>query len=999
MLAGVNAAKRVFVGRERELRLLDRLVTGTSTRGGAAVVRGEAGVGKTALLEQVAAAAPGRVLRVRGVESETELPFVAVADLLLPLRETFDQLPEVQRKALEVSLALQPGPAAGPLAVCAGTLGVLAAAGEREPLLVLVDDFQWVDPSSQQILLFVARRLSAERVVLLLAVREQPGTQPATWHLTTLELAGLSGPECRALVARLHVEVPPGVLGWIVEQTGGNPLAVVETVHANAPERLRGGGVDLAGLVLGPTLRRVWSDVLDDLPESTRVALFVLAASRSSALSDLGPALSDLGPALVELGVSLADLVPAERRGLLRVASRAVELRSPLLRSVVLDRTPLATRLSAYQALARHADAHLRPWYLAASATGPDDAVAGGLVAAAVAAREGSGYRTSARTWFRAAELTVEPHQRAERLLAAAHDAQLAGAADLARAWCTDALELRSDPCFAADVELVRGRAHTALGRSLRAVDDLVRAADGVLDRDPPRAARLYAEATMPCRLAGRISDALALARRSEAAEISGAARSLPRSLPRSLQSLTALTHTLVLAGHVVEARHHLVRTEQATRTAEPPTAAFPTIVSPTIVSPTIVSPTIDSLWDLQSTAALGQLRVWLEEYDTARTLFGDVIETAHRAGVPSILALALGGRSELDWWAGHWASAYADATEALRWAEELDQVAWICYALTALGRLDAARGEIALCRERQDQARHHSCSYGIDSMPVYVSGVLGLAALGAGDLDAAVEHLDQAQIAAQHCGLCSTTVVPFAGDLVEAHIRAGNADRATEELIRLDEQATATSLIYPAAAAARCHGLLAEDADVAAHCFATATALHQRCSMPFEQARTLLCEGETLRRLRRPAAARPPLRHAFTIFDGLGARPWAARAKAELAATGARLTPNRDQERSDLDILTPQELHIARIIADGHNNAEAAAALYISRKTVEAHLTRIYRKLNIRSRTELAHLFAQWPGGPPADRSAPHRPAPRRSRSGRPVQPGQVSRYGRPEM
>lgn len=930
MIVAFGAPRHPFVGRERERRLLGGLVGGTPTGGGTAVIRGEAGIGKTALLKEIAAASPVHVLWVRGVESEAVLPFAAVSDLLVPLRGVFDHLPQVQREALEVSLALSSGTAVSPLAVCAAALGVLAAAGEQQPLLVLIDDFQWVDPSSQQVLLFVARRLSSERVIMLLTVRDQPGDETAELTLPTLHLAGLSVQECHALIATLRVEVSSGVLEKIVEQTGGNPLAVIETVRAAPPEGLRGCGADFAGPSLGPSLQRIWSDVIDDLPEPTRVALFVLAASQSSTQGGLGPVLEGLG-------VSLADLVPAERNGLLRVSPHAVELRHPLLRPVILECTPLSTRLVAYQALAQHAEGDLRAWYLAASVTGPDDTVADSLVVAAVAARERSGYHTSARTWGRAAELTIEPHRRAERLLAAANDAQLAGELDLARAWCEDALALRADPCFAADVELVRGRSHTWLGNPLRAVDDFVRAGEAVLDRDSQRAARLYAEAVLPCAMAGRVSDSLALARRGEAAEVSGGAR--------SLLSVTTTAVSLVLAGHTTEARHHLTLGEQLAKTADP-------------------------LWDLQNITLLGQSRVWLEEHHIARTLFGGVIDVARRASTPSVLALALGGRGELDWWTGRWAAAYADVTEALHWAEELGQVISVSYALSALGRLDAARGEVALCRQRQDQALHHIGPYGIDSMGVHISSVLGFAALGASELDTAVQHLDQAWGVAQDTGLGATNVVPFAGDLVEAHIRAGNTGRACEALAWLDERVTATGLVYPAAAAARCRGLLADNLDLATRHFAEAIALHQRCPMPFEHARTLLCEAETLRRLRRPAAARPLLRQALTVFDGLGARPWAARAEIELAATGARPTPGRDNGRPGLDVLTPQEFQIARTVAEGLNNSETAAALFISRKTVEAHLTRVYRKLGVRSRTELARLLAHTPPGvvPPSD-------------------------------
>jgi len=245
-----------LVGRVRERRLLDGLIESVEGGGGAVVIVGEAGVGKTALLMHFADAASKRglrVIRARGEESEAVLAFAVLADLLLPLREEFAGLPQTQYQALEACLALSSGPAAGPLAACAGALGVLASATDEQPLAVLVDDFQWVDPESRQILLFAARRLATERIVMILAVRDQPGPQPPELSLPALRIGGLSVTECAELARGLSVDISPTALQSLVEHTGGNPLAVLQNLAGAADGR---GTFEPGRLTLGGVLKR-----------------------------------------------------------------------------------------------------------------------------------------------------------------------------------------------------------------------------------------------------------------------------------------------------------------------------------------------------------------------------------------------------------------------------------------------------------------------------------------------------------------------------------------------------------------------------------------------------------------------------------------------------------------------------------------------------------------------------------------------------------------------
>jgi DNA-binding CsgD family transcriptional regulator len=307
--------------------------------------------------------------------------------------------------------------------------------------------------------------------------------------------------------------------------------------------------------------------------------------------------------------------------------------------------------------------------------------------------------------------------------------------------------------------------------------------------------------------------------------------------------------------------------------------------------------------------------------------------------------------------WTGQWASAQADATEALRWAEELGQRTSAGSALVCLARIHAARGERATCEDIVVRSRTRCGQYGIDVTETYHTAVLGLAAVTHGDHLAAIDHLEATHERATRQGLSNPVVIPYAADLAEAHLHTGNRRRATEILDDLERKADQTGLAWPAAAAARCRGMLATSRDEANVAFDAAAAAHRRLPLPFEHARMLLCRGEVLRRLHHPSAARQPLGQALGIFQNLGAQPWATRASTELAAAGQR--PTAAPTRDALDQLTAQELQIARAIANGLSTAEAAATLFLSRKTVEAHLTRVYRKLGIRSRAGIARALA----------------------------------------
>lgn len=907
------APEEPFVGRARERRLLNALAGSAATGGASGVVLGEPGIGKTALLREVASSTSHRVCWIRGVESEAVLPYAAAADLLTPFRSVFGSLPAAQRQALEIVLTLADGPPPSTLAACAGALGVLAAAGDEQPLVVLVDDLQSIDAESRQLMIFVARRLATEHVVMLFAARDVPGAPCSIGDLPTLRLAGMDASECALLVQRRGLTVPPTVLDSLVRATGGNPLAVLETIA-----RMRwpavAGEPDVA---VGPSAQRAWHRVLQGLPAATRNALFVVAVSDARRSPPL-PAILD------RMHLGLDDLVPAEEQGLVHVARDRVTLRHPLLRRVLIDSTPLAVRLPAYRALADLACLDLRAWYLSHAAVGPDREVADQLAEAARDVRRRSGYSAALRLSKRAAELTSDEWKRAERLLTAAADAQLAGDARAAADWCEEGLKLRTDPPFVASATLLRGRALTWIGQPGHAYEAMTRAAVDTRAQDPLLAAELFAGAITPAMMIGDVDAAAGAA---EACEAECAAGVAP-----SFRMLVMIAQSHLVRGAIGEGKARLNAAEA-------------------------MLGDVDLAADQQVVAYLAQCRSWAEDFAAARPLVNAAIDAARRRGAPAVLALALAVRSELDHWTGRWSAAYADACESLQWAEELGQASVSGYSLAMLARIEAARGNRHLCEARIDQSRRSVGPHGITWMQLPEQAILGFAALTDDELETAVEHLESAWEFAHAHGIGHPGISPFVPDLIEARLLCGHEQRARDLLGWLEERARSTGLSLPRAAAARCRGMLASDVEEAVTEFGAARRAHKQHLMPFELARTLLCEGKVLRRWRRPASARSALRDALGLFERLGARPWADRAAAELAATGIR-SVSAKTKRAQIDALTPQELQIARMVAAGLNNAEAAAAMFLSRKTVETHLTRVYRKLEIRSRTDLTRLL-----------------------------------------
>lgn len=910
----------MLLGRESERRRLDAVIDQARSGNSAVlVIRGEPGVGKTALLRyatEQAATFRFATLNVRGIESESELPFVNLADLVRPIREVLAVIPPTQAAVLAGALALGPSIPADRFAACAATLSVLAAAAERSPLLVVVDDVQWLDASSAEALLFAARRLSAEGIAMLFALREGEPMALDLADLPSLQLGGLDEAASVHLLISSQPAVSPRVAVSLHQLVNGNPLALVE-IPALLTEAER-SGIDALPepLPAGPHLEHAFLRRVSALAKPSRRALLVAAASESTDAVILRRALE-------HLELSAHALEPAESAGLIAIEGMEFRFRHPLIRSAVYQAADPVARREAHRALAAALDAEQvadrRAWHLAAAATAPDESIASALEDAAVRSQGRSGYGSAARALIRSAALSPSSFERARRLLAAANASQLAGRPDDGLHLLDEAITYRPPERMRFEIEHLRAMIEIWVSSPMAAHDRLLIEAERAQHDNPAAAAMLLAEATLPCFMAAELRLSLQTARR---------ARALADQVgpPASLLVDSAFAEAMILCGMAVEAapllddclRRAVVGDAETARQAQ--NVPFALVV--------------------------------VERYAEARALVAGVVAAARVASAIGILPYGLTVLSELDFRSGNLSAAYATGTESLRLASETGQKSASSYSLVTLARVEAAQGRDDDCRAHSRDATDLARVHGLRSIFNYAGAVLGLLELGRGRPAEAVVHLEQTAKGFLEGGPSDPNLIQWQPDYIESLARVGRTDEAIRALETLEGDAERTDRAWARATAARCRGLISQDAE---H-FRRALKLHEASPSPFEVARTKLCYGETLRRQRQRVEARQVLRDALDTFERLGAEPWALRAQNELAATGEKA---RKRDVSSIRKLTPQELQIGLVVAQGATNREAAAQLFLSPKTVEAHLSSAYRKLGARSRTELARIFA----------------------------------------
>jgi DNA-binding CsgD family transcriptional regulator len=872
------------------------------------VVRGEAGVGKTALLEYaVQEAADLRVARAVGVESEMELAFAASHQLCRPMLDRLDRLPDPQRAALATAFGLEAGPPPDRFLVGLAVLSLLSEAAAERPLMCVVDDAQWLDRASAQVLAFAARRLHAESVLLVFATREPA---PDFHGLPELVVGGLREADARALLESVvHSPLDRRVTERIVAETRGNPLALLELPRELSPAQLA-GGFGLPEVLPAPDriedsfLRRI-----EQLPEPTRMLLVVAAADPTGDAVLVWRAAGRLG-----LGAEAAKA--AESAGLLEIGGQ-VRFRHPLVRSAVYRAASRDDRLRAHRTLAEVTDPQVDPdrraWHRAQAAAGPDEDVAAELERCAGRAQARGGLAAAAAFLERSAELTVDPARGADRSLAAAQAKYLAGAPDAAHALLAAAEAGPPDALLRARIGLLRGQLAFGSGHSADASALLLQTAQRLERLDPRLARETYLDALAAGIFVGRLAGEAGLP------EIARAAREAPAApQPRAPDLLLDGLAVLITDGY-----------EAGTPAARQAVSAFrgPGLaVEDAMRWSFVATHSAHDLWDDEGWEALSAQHLQL----------------ARDVGALGLLPIAIAQRVGMHLHAGEFAAAAAlvEESEAISEATGADLPPYSALALAAWQGHEAEATRLIRATLNRVTARGEGMGL---SLTLYASAVLHN---GFGRYRDALDAAEQASAYPQELGFANFALV----ELVEAAARGGEDARAADAVERLARTTGPSGTPWGRGIQARSRALVSAG-DEAARLYREAIDELGRCRGVMALARAHLVYGEWLSRGGGPGEARTQLRTAHQIFAATGAEAFAERTRRALAATGETVPRRAVEPRGEL---TAQEGQIARRARDGCSNSEIGAELFLSPRTVEWHLRKVFAKLGISSRREL---------------------------------------------
>ena len=914
---GVSTAVRPR-GRERECSLLDGLVE--AVRRGESrvlVVRGEAGIGKTALLQYLAGAASDlTVVRAMGVESEMELAFAGLHLLCTPLLNLLDRLPAPQREALGIAFGVAQGSAPDRFLVGLAVLSLLSEAAEERPLLCVVDDAQWLDPASAFTLAFVARRLLAERVGLVFGARE---VGEEFRGLAGLEVPGLPDGDARAVLSSaVHFQLDERTRDQIVADMRGNPLALLELPQGLTAAQLASGFGLLGAHAMSGRIEESFRARIEALPERARSLLLVAAAE------PVGDPLT-VWRAAERLGVTAE--AGADTGGLLTFGEQ-VTFRHPLVRSAVYGSASAQQRRAVHLALAEVTDRELDPdrrsWHLAEATAGPDEDVAAELEHSAGRAQARGGLSAAAAFLRRSVALTGEPARRADRALAASEAAVQAGTFDAAERLMEIAARSPLDDVQSARLELVRAHLAFASSRGSDAPPLLLKAARRLESLDLRLARETYLEALSAAMFAGRLAGSGATS-----ADVSRAARAGERSARSSRPSDLLLDGLAALftEGYSAGARilqPALVGFETSMAAAEEPRWLWLACVSAL------------HLWDFRRWDLLSER----------------LVATARKTGALSELPLALRMRGHVHLFCGELAAARSLIAEAQVATETMgnDLTPYTAIGLVALEGSEAEEPPL-IEASRADALRRGE--------GIAISIIEWAKAL----LNNGLGRYQKAVTAAQ-------LVCGYAGDLgssnwgtvelIEAAARSGQPEVAADALRCLAEMAAVSGTDWALGVAARSRALLSEGG-VAESCYHEAIERLRRTRLRPELARAYLLYGEWLRREGRRLDARLQLRAAHEMLTEMGMEAFAERARLELLATGEKVRKRRAETSTEL---TPQEKHVARLACEGLTNPEIGGRLFLSPRTVEWHLRKAYTKLGISSRVQLAAMLRDRQSG-----------------------------------
>jgi class 3 adenylate cyclase len=906
----------VLVGRRTEIQAVDQaLAAARLGRSARLVIRGEPGIGKTALLEHaVAEAGSMKLLSARGVEFEADVPFAGLHELLRPALGLVDRLPALHAAALRSSLGLGERIEADRLIVGAAVLDLLSAYAERDALLITVDDAHWLDRASAEAIAFSARRLVADPIAILIAVRDDEDSPFLVAALPELKLGGLDRDSAAELLKQSSsAELPVDLLERLLRATAGNPLALVEMAPA-APQLSLSARDDLPVVT---SLERAYLRRAAGLSAGAKRVLLLMAASGTS---DLGA----VQRAAASFEVGAQDVDEAEdAAALVSLKAGRIEFVHPLARAAIYHSASPAQRRAAHRALAGVMtdpdDIDRRAWHLAAAAIGWDAAAAAALEDAAKRARESTGYDAASSALAESARLTENLELRATRLFRAAENAWLAGRGERAVDLLGAAGKLTTAVGLQVDVNHLSG--HIAMRRGLvtEGYSTLVQAAHAVEPLDRLKAIRILADAAVSAFGAGRPGDMLGAA--SKAMDLLE-----PGDAPESaVVAHVAYGALAIMAGHGSDGPRRL-------HESVPLFAAVP-------------ADNVDPLLLL----CAGIAGLFLREASTGRDLLDRALnqarEHAPTAVLPAVLFMLGRDAAATD----RWPLARAQYEEAARVARETTQMTWVAGCVAGMAWLDALEGREEDCRSHAAEALDLSEQFGMGLFKAWSMIALGQLGLGLGRPEGALDHFTECASFLETVSINDPDLSP-APDVVDALVRLGRLAEAKKVSEQYSRSAEAKGQPFALARAARARALLAGD-DGFGEEYQSALRHHDATPDVFEAARTHLYYGERLRRTRRRVEARVHLGAALKAFDQLGASPWSARALAELHASGETARVRDDRYRRQL---TPQELQVALMLAEGATTREAASRLYLSPKTVEYHLRHVYDKLEIRTREEL---------------------------------------------
>jgi DNA-binding CsgD family transcriptional regulator len=905
-----GGAEDPIFGRERELARLDELVDGVRERGGALLVRGEAGIGKSTLLTAASLRAETvgmRVLRTTGVQSEAELPFAGLHQLLLPELGKVDTLPAPQRNALRAAFGMTEEGAPDRFLIALAVLELLSEVGERAPLLVVADDAHWLDRSTVEVLAFVSRRIEYEPIVVLVTSRDDAQSSFQDAGLPELRLGGLAHAAAGALLEARAPDLTSSVRKFLLEQAEGNPLALVELPVMLSEEELDGRSPLPALLPLTERLERAFAVQAAKLPPPTRTLLLLAAADDDNSLGEI----LTVAAASEGIAPTVEDIAPAIAAWLVRIEGGRITFRHPLIRSAVYQQASIAEKRTAHDAwaasLADQPDRQV--WHRSAALVGTDESVAVDLEAAAARARRRGAIGVALDALERAAELSADPSSRGRRLLDAAELAFEMGRTELMLSFVDGAELLELDSVDRERTILIRELFDYGVPSDAVRVEQVIEIAEQTRrQRDAELAMNFLRRAAVKSFMIGRSED------RRELIAAAAKGMGVPADDPQRLMILAIVDPTR-RASDVLE---QLSRTQG------------------------------DGGGDPVAARMLGIAGYAVGHFQFAIDALSASIPGLRAQGRPAFLAHTVVTRALVSVQLGRLDLAVTDAEEGYRLSVATAQPLFAEYARCVRAMLAALRGEY-------DEAEAIAAEAERAMLPLRAKGVLwdvqlarATTALGAGRYEDAYAELIRTfdpNDPSEHYRKKYWAV----GDFAEVALHSDLRDEARAVLAEAENDAGPIPSPRLRVALEYARAILADD-EVAEALYQAALGA-DLAAWPLSRARLQLAYGTWLRRQRRVTESREPLRAALEAFDALSMAPWSERARHELRGAGVTSVP---RQRGAIDELTPQELQIARMAASGFSNREIARQLYLSHRTVAAHLYHAFPKLGITSRGQL---------------------------------------------